>query len=88
MDKLDLELLSHGTKVILVANSLPTLNDVTHEELNVYCSKAAQHCDIIKNALTEGQTVRSDGTCRPVDHRRNGTRGTYKSARQVHRRLC
>nr|CAH7765713.1 unnamed protein product [Callosobruchus chinensis] len=72
------ELLSHGTKVVLAANSFPTLNDVTYEELNVYCSEAAQYCDIIKNALKEGQLLKME----------NGQRGPCLDLRTLTPELC
>ncbi|XP_018566312.1 pantothenate kinase 4 [Anoplophora glabripennis] len=51
------ELLSHGTKVVITANSTPALNDVTYHELNLYCCKAAQHCPVLKESIASGQLV-------------------------------
>lgn len=51
------ELLSQGTKVIITANSAPSLNDVTYHELNLYCCKAAQYCPILKESIANGQLV-------------------------------
>lgn len=47
------ELLKLGTKVILVGNSLPALNDVTYRELKSYLVEASNQCDIFENALNE-----------------------------------
>lgn len=51
------ELLSQGAKVIITANSAPSLNDVTYHELNLYCCKAAQYCPILKESIANGQLV-------------------------------
>lgn len=51
------ELLVLGTRVILCANSQPSLNDVTYPELQVYTCKAAQQCKILRNALVGNQLV-------------------------------
>lgn len=51
------ELLSLGTKVILTANSLPSLNDVTINELNLYCCKASEHCNILKESIASGKLI-------------------------------
>ncbi|XP_060516884.1 4'-phosphopantetheine phosphatase [Cylas formicarius] len=51
------EFLSLGSKVILAGNSSPSLNDVTYSELNVYCCKAAEYCNVIKNAISTGKLV-------------------------------
>lgn len=51
------ELLGMGTNVILTANSSPSLNDVTYDELRVYCKSAAQHCAILKTAIASGQLM-------------------------------
>ncbi|GMP47935.1 hypothetical protein CsSME_00015470 [Camellia sinensis var. sinensis] len=48
------ELLRWGTEVVLVANSLPALNDVTAMELPDIVAEAAEHCDIIHRAAEAG----------------------------------
>ncbi|XP_050497779.1 4'-phosphopantetheine phosphatase isoform X2 [Diabrotica virgifera virgifera] len=51
------EFLSQGTKVVLTANSYPALNDVTFQELNIYCKKAADYCKIFERSLFNGKLV-------------------------------
>ncbi|KAK3035312.1 hypothetical protein RJ639_034020 [Escallonia herrerae] len=48
------ELLRRGTEVVLVANSLPALNDVTAMELPEIVAEAAKHCDILRGAAEAG----------------------------------
>ncbi|XP_024385144.1 pantothenate kinase 2 isoform X2 [Physcomitrium patens] len=48
------ELLMRGTEVVLVANSLPTINDVTAVELPSIIAAAAKHCEILRKAATAG----------------------------------
>ncbi|XP_061366808.1 pantothenate kinase 2 [Gastrolobium bilobum] len=48
------ELLRRGTEVVLVANSLPALNDVTAVELPDIVAEAAKHCDILRRAAESG----------------------------------
>ncbi|XP_034925979.1 pantothenate kinase 2 [Populus alba] len=48
------ELLQRGTEVVLVANSLPALNDVTAMELPDIVAEAAKHCDILRRAAEAG----------------------------------
>lgn len=48
------ELLRRGTEVVLVANSLPALNDVTAMELPDIVAEAAKHCDILRRAAETG----------------------------------
>ncbi|KAK6920703.1 Damage-control phosphatase ARMT1-like, metal-binding domain [Dillenia turbinata] len=48
------ELLRRGTEVVLVANSLPALNDVTSMELPDIVAEAAKHCDILCRAAEAG----------------------------------
>ncbi|XP_027942531.1 pantothenate kinase 2-like [Vigna unguiculata] len=48
------ELLRRGTEVVLVANSLPALNDVTAMELPDIIAEAAKHCDILRHAAEVG----------------------------------
>jgi type II pantothenate kinase len=46
------ELLRRGTEVVLVANALPALNDVTADELSSLLERAAETCGgILKSAL-------------------------------------
>ena len=51
------DLLQRGTKVLLCANSMPALNDVTYPELLVILKDAAKICDIIKYALNENRLI-------------------------------
>ncbi|OVA16989.1 protein of unknown function DUF89 [Macleaya cordata] len=48
------ELLRRGTEVVLVANSLPALNDVTAMELPEIVAEAAKHCDVLRKAAEAG----------------------------------
>ncbi|KAH9301546.1 hypothetical protein KI387_013129, partial [Taxus chinensis] len=48
------ELLRRGTEVVLIANSLPALNDVTASELPDIVAEAAKHCDILRKAAEAG----------------------------------
>ncbi|KAJ6875508.1 pantothenate kinase 2-like [Populus alba x Populus x berolinensis] len=48
------ELLQRGTEVVLVANSLPALNDVTAMELPDIVAEAAKNCDILRRAAEAG----------------------------------
>ncbi|KAH9776185.1 Pantothenate kinase 2 [Citrus sinensis] len=48
------ELLRRGTEVVLVANSLPALNDITAMELPDIVAEAAKHCDILRRAAEAG----------------------------------
>ncbi|KAJ4960343.1 hypothetical protein NE237_020253 [Protea cynaroides] len=48
------ELLRRGTEVVLVANSLPALNDVTAMELPDIVAEAAKHCDVLRKAAEAG----------------------------------
>ncbi|CAI9283855.1 unnamed protein product [Lactuca saligna] len=48
------ELLRRGTQVVLVANSLPALNDVTAMELSKIVAEATKHCDILRGAAEAG----------------------------------
>ncbi|KAK4264336.1 hypothetical protein QN277_025532 [Acacia crassicarpa] len=51
------ELLRRGTEVVLVANSLPALNDVTAIELPDIVAEAAKHCDILRRAAEAGDLL-------------------------------
>ncbi|KAF2315918.1 hypothetical protein GH714_040713 [Hevea brasiliensis] len=48
------ELIRRGTEVVLVANSLPALNDATAMELPDIVAEAAKHCDILRRAAEAG----------------------------------
>lgn len=48
------ELLMRGTEVVLVANSLPAINDVTALELPSIVAAAAKHCETLRRAATVG----------------------------------
>ncbi|KAF3329022.1 pantothenate kinase 2-like isoform X1 [Carex littledalei] len=48
------ELLRRGTEVVLVANSLPALNDVTANEIPGIVAEAAKHCDTLRRAAEAG----------------------------------
>jgi uncharacterized protein with ATP-grasp and redox domains len=49
------ELLQRGTAVILTANTLPTLNDITHDELNKLIQQIADWDAPIADALSQGR---------------------------------
>uniref|UniRef100_A0A0E0EU69 Pantothenate kinase 2 n=1 Tax=Oryza meridionalis TaxID=40149 RepID=A0A0E0EU69_9ORYZ len=51
------ELLRNGTEVVLVANSLPALNDVTANELPGIVAEAAKHCGILRKAAEAGGLI-------------------------------
>ncbi|XP_034196424.2 4'-phosphopantetheine phosphatase [Osmia lignaria lignaria] len=51
------DLLLRGTKVILCANSMPALNDVTYPELVVTLRDAAKICKVIRQALKENRLI-------------------------------
>ncbi|PWZ14619.1 Pantothenate kinase 2 [Zea mays] len=51
------ELLRHGTEVVLVANSLPALNDVTANELPEVIAEASKHCGILRKAAEAGGLI-------------------------------
>ncbi|XP_053403677.1 4'-phosphopantetheine phosphatase-like [Mercenaria mercenaria] len=51
------DLLKSGTKVIICANSKPTLNDVTYQELVILVKRVAQICPLIGQAALKGQLV-------------------------------
>ncbi|KAI9174533.1 hypothetical protein LWI28_018667 [Acer negundo] len=60
------ELLRRGTEVVLVANSLPALNDVTAMEVPVIVAEAAKHCDILRRAAEAGSLL-VDAMINPSD---------------------
>ncbi|XP_050309710.1 4'-phosphopantetheine phosphatase [Anthonomus grandis grandis] len=72
------EFLRMGTRVVLTANSYPSLNDVTYEELNLYCCKAAQQCHILKSAIANGQLVTVE----------NGQKGPCLDLKNIPSELC
>ncbi|CAG9772009.1 unnamed protein product [Ceutorhynchus assimilis] len=72
------ELLSMGTRVIVTANSYPSLNDVTFDELNLYCCKAAQQCHILKEAIATGQLLTAA----------NGQKGPCLDLKNIPAELC
>ncbi|XP_076299782.1 4'-phosphopantetheine phosphatase isoform X3 [Lasioglossum baleicum] len=51
------DLLKRNTKVILCANSMPALNDVTYPELVVTLRDAAKICKVIRHALKENRLI-------------------------------
>ncbi|XP_062521302.1 4'-phosphopantetheine phosphatase-like isoform X2 [Corticium candelabrum] len=51
------ELLNRGTKVILAANSLPSLNDVVANELKILLAAAADMCPTFQLACEEGNLM-------------------------------
>lgn len=51
------DLLQRETKVILCANSLPALNDVTYPELVTILRDASKMCNIIKSAFEENRLI-------------------------------
>lgn len=57
------ELLRRGTRVILTANSHPSLNDVTHDELGELLESIAGMDKVIADALTDGRLRRVPSGC-------------------------
>lgn len=56
------ELLLRKSKVILVANSRPSLNDVTYVELLELIVDASKHCEIIDKSYKNGSLlIRENG---------------------------
>uniref|UniRef100_A0ACD5XZD9 Uncharacterized protein n=1 Tax=Avena sativa TaxID=4498 RepID=A0ACD5XZD9_AVESA len=51
------EFLRHGIEVVLVANSLPALNDITANELPEIVAEAAKHCGILRKAAEAGGLI-------------------------------
>ncbi|XP_012149721.2 4'-phosphopantetheine phosphatase [Megachile rotundata] len=51
------DLLLRGTKVILCANSMPALNDVTYPELVVTLRDAAKICKVIRHAIKDNRLI-------------------------------
>ncbi|KAL3282218.1 hypothetical protein HHI36_005412 [Cryptolaemus montrouzieri] len=73
-----LELLKLNTKVILVANSLPALNDVTYRELKSYLIEASRQCNVFKNAINENKLLCYE----------NGQRGPCLDLASLPEELC
>ncbi|KAJ1418262.1 hypothetical protein SESBI_16008 [Sesbania bispinosa] len=69
------ELLRRGTEVVLVANSLPALNDVTAKELPDIVAEAAKYCDILRQAAEAGGLL--------VDAKRNTSDSSKESSSSV-----
>jgi type II pantothenate kinase len=51
------ELLKRQTKVILCANSEPSLNDVTYSELTTVVVEIAKSCAVIESCLKSGKLI-------------------------------
>jgi len=51
------ELLRRGTRVILTANSEPSLNDITHEELIVLLDRVDVFDDVLREARAQGRML-------------------------------
>lgn len=51
------ELLKRGTKVLLCANSEPSLNDVTSRELTTLLDDCACHCSILESSWRSGRLL-------------------------------
>ena len=49
------QLLRRGTQVLLTANTSPSLNDVTHDELAVLIDRIARQDATIRDALADGR---------------------------------
>ncbi|KAL5274350.1 hypothetical protein ACFFRR_000842 [Megaselia abdita] len=70
------ELLKRNTKVILAANSEPSLNDVTFTELKGIVEECKLKCDILRNALENSKLlVVSNGQKGPCLDMRNLPKG-------------
>ncbi|PKI59131.1 hypothetical protein CRG98_020497 [Punica granatum] len=69
------ELLRRGTEVVLVANSLPALNDITAMELPDIVAEAAKHCNILRGAAEAGGLI--------VDAMTNSLDGSKESSPSV-----
>lgn len=72
------ELLKRGTKVMLCANTEPSLNDVTSSELNTILDSCKCQCDIIKEARSNGKLIVYG----------NGQRGPCLDMRTLPQGLC
>ncbi len=61
------ELLQRGTAVVLAANSVPSINDITAPELEEAMQRAAEADPVIRRSLMEGTlTVIPSGNDLPV----------------------
>lgn len=72
------ELLKRGTKVLLCANSEPSLNDVTSTELIEILNRCSSLCNICKQAIIEKQLLVYD----------NGQSGPCLDMRTLPQELC
>jgi len=77
------ELLRRGTSVVLAANSMPALNDVTKPELNQLLLQAADLCPVLSAGLRGG-----DGGGPSLVVRGNGSGSPCIDLRRVSVRLC
>ncbi|RID77684.1 hypothetical protein BRARA_A00571 [Brassica rapa] len=93
------EFLRRGTEVVLVANSLPALNDVTAMELPDIVAGAAKHCDILRRAaemggllvdamVNPGDGSKKDSTSAPLMVVENGCGSPCIDLRQVSSELA
>ncbi|KAF3599237.1 hypothetical protein F2Q69_00033029, partial [Brassica cretica] len=93
------EFLRRGTEVVLVANSLPALNDVTAMELPDIVAGAAKHCDILRRAaemggllvdamVNPGDGSKNDSTSAPLMVVENGCGSPCIDLRQVSSELA
>lgn len=72
------ELLRRGTKVLLCANSEPSLNDVTSRELSALLDDCACQCDVLNSAWRSGRLLVYA----------NGQSGPCLDMRTLPRELC
>ena len=59
------ELLQRGTEVVLAANSLPALNDITASELRSLMKSVGKVCQVIRGGLETAQTLYTQHRCIP-----------------------
>ncbi len=63
---LALELLAHGTRVVLAVNSGASLNDVTYAEMRILLRRVARLNEAARRAVQEGRLmVRANGQSSP-----------------------
>lgn len=76
-----------GTKVVLAANSYPSLNDVTYADLQMYCSLAGQYYSLIKDAMSSRQLVTVEngqkGPCLDLAHITSGKFSCFKDKKYL-----
>ncbi|KAL1491120.1 hypothetical protein ABEB36_011763 [Hypothenemus hampei] len=72
------ELLSLGARIVLTANTCPSLNDVTYKDLNVYLCSAAQQCNILTDAINKGKLLTVE----------NGQKGPCLDLKRLPSELC